>query len=138
MTARVSAGVGAGRGRAPRRPAVAAAERARQAPFAPLAFARRDRDAEQAAERIPLFEIDGTEYTIPAVVPTGDALALLAVASGLPDEARRGMYLVRELAGPDALAALLGEAEITEADWRRLLELLAQHAFGGLEGGSGN
>lgn len=109
-----------------------------QPPFAPLAFARRDRDAEQGAERIPLFEIDGTEYTIPAVVPTGDALALLAVASGLPDEARRGMYLVRELAGPDALATLLGEAEITEADWRRLLELLAQHAFGGLEGGSGN
>lgn len=99
--------------------------------FAPLSFAKREPEAE--AERIPLFEIDGTEYTIPAVVPTGDALAYLLVASSMANEAQRGAYLMRELAGPDALTALLGQADMRESDWHKLIKILSEHAFGHLE-----
>lgn len=100
-----------------------------------MVFAKRDKTQ---ADRIPLFEIDGVEYTVPAVVPTGDALAHLAVTRGMADESMRGMYLLRELAGPEAMTALLGEAEMTDGDWHKLLTILSEHCFGRLEGASGN
>lgn len=101
-----------------------------------MSFAKRDQAP--AAERIVLFEIDGTEYTIPATVPTGQALELLTVSSVLPNEARRGIYLLRELAGPDALEALLGESDITDGDWHKLVTIMSEHSFGRLEEVSGN
>jgi len=113
-------------GRAP-----AKVQTATVAPFAALSFAKRGPDED--GDRIPLFEIDGTEYTIPAVVPTGDALLHLAVTNNLPDEAMRGMYLLRELAGPDALTALLGQADMSDTDWHKLISILSTHCFGRLE-----
>ena len=98
---------------------------------APLSFAKRDPDA--AADRIPLFEVDGVEYTIPAVIPTGEALMHLATTRGMQDEAMRGMYLLREIAGPAAFNALLGEAEMTPKDWHQLTTVLTEHTFGPLE-----
>jgi hypothetical protein len=110
------------------RKAAAGAGRA-QAPFAPLTFGKRDT---AASDRIPLFTIDDTEYTIPAVVPTGEALVHLSMVKAM-DEARGGLYLVRELAGPDALTALLAEADMTDGDWHKLIQILSEHAFGRLE-----
>jgi hypothetical protein len=125
VTARVSGA------RAARTPAArkAAAGAGRVAPFAPMSFAKRE-DAE--VDRIPLFEVDGVEYTVPAVVPTGTALALLLNTQGL-SEARRGAVLIEALAGNAALNALLGQAEMTDADWHKLITIVSEHAFGRLE-----
>jgi hypothetical protein len=97
-----------------------------------MSFAKRNQDA-ASEDRIVLFEVDGTEYTIPAVIPAGDALAHLLIVNTLATEAQRGAYLVREIAGPAALTALLGEAEMTSADWRNLIKILTEHVFGPLE-----
>lgn len=105
-------------------------------PAALMSFAKRDR-ATEVEDRIPLFDIDGVEYTIPAVVRPGDARAYLAVTSGMENEAMRLMYLLRELAGPDALTALLGQADTSEDDWRRLNKIVLELVFGPLEA-SGN
>jgi hypothetical protein len=124
-------------GRTAARARTAAGVKARPvAPFAPLSFGKRATPAE--ADRIPLFEIDGTEYTIPAVVPTGDALVHLLNVNAMDSEAQRGVYLIRELAGPEALTALLGEADMTDGDWHKLITILSEHAFGRLEASSGN
>lgn len=101
------------------------------APFAALSFAKRA--PAEDADRIPLFEIDGVEYTIPAVIAAGDALMHLAMVGRFQNEAQRGMYLVGQLAGNDALAALLAEAEMDVGDWQKLIKILSEHTFGQLE-----
>lgn len=120
MTAKVNAGAGGKR----------AAAGVKGAAFAPLSFAKRDPDA--VADRIALFEIDGVEYTVPAVVPTGESLRLLVNTNGL-NESMRGAYLLETLAGHEALNALLGQAEMTDDDWHKLIGRLSRHAFGDLE-----
>lgn len=102
---------------------------AADAPFAPMSFTKRDQKAKQ--DRVVLFEVDGVEYTVPAVVPTGDALKHLINTSGL-SEARRGAYLVQVLAGIDALNALL-DADLSDAEWHTLITTVSEHAFGRLE-----
>jgi hypothetical protein len=103
----------------------------KKAAAAPLVFAKRAPKVE--VDRIPLFEVDGTEYTIPAVVSTGEALNHLVMTRGMETEALRGLYLLRELAGPEALAAVLNEADMTPEDWQKLLTVLSEHVFGRLE-----
>ena len=123
MTARASGGS--------RTAAKRAAGAGRAATFEPLSFSKRAAPDEQ--DRIPLFEIDGTEYTIPAAIPTGTALVLLANTAGLT-EARRGMALIEALAGNAALNALLQQADMSQGDWHKLIAsevlLLAELAGG--------
>lgn len=121
-------GASAGRKAAPK----AAAKASASAPFEPMSFAKRDEAAE--ADQVVLFEVDGIEYTVPAVIPTGQALQYLAITNGMETEALRGMYLLRVLAGEAAFNALLGSADMTGADWHQLISILSEHVFGGLEG----
>lgn len=135
MTARAS------NGRAARTPAARRAAAGLAVPFQPMVFAKRDRTSEaaRAAEvRLVLFEVDGIEYTVPADIPTGRRLELLLVAGGLETEVLKSSYLVRELAGVDALQALLTEADYQEADLLKLGSNLSRHVFGALEAASGN
>lgn len=129
MTAQAARG---GRTAAARRGAAGAKARA-DAPFAPLSFGKRDRLQEAQRDRVVLFEIDGTEYTIPAVVPAGDSVAYQLVAGALPTEPAKGAYLIRELAGPAALTALLGDADVTDGDLRALFTIVSNHVFGPME-----
>lgn len=119
MTAR--AGTGAA--------AAAKAAAAKKAKKAPLSFETRKPQADP--DLVPLFELDGTVYTMP-VVDTGDALQHLAIVSGM-SEAMAGMYLLRNVAGPDAFNALIGKAKLDPADWRRVTIALRAHVFGDLE-----
>jgi len=134
VSARVNAGGKSARTAAGARRASAPARSV--APFAPLVFAKRDE--KQPADRIVLFEVDGVEYTVPAVIPTGDALRHLAIVNQMPSEAMRGMYLLQNLVGSAGFDALLGQAEMTDGDWHKLIDILSEHCFGRLEGASGN
>lgn len=136
MTARASSG------RAARTPAARRASAGLAAPFEPMVFARRDRTAEgeaaAAGVRLSLFEVDGTEYTVPAEIPTGRRLELLLVSVGMETEVLKSSYLVRELAGPAALQALLTDADYQDGDLLKLGANLSRHVFGALEAASGN
>lgn len=135
MTARANSG------RAARTPAARRAAAGIAAPFEPMVFSRRDAQAEAARAdetRLGLFEVDGTVYTVPADIPTGRRLELLLVAGNLETEALKSSYLVRELAGPRALQALLTDADYREADLLKLGANLSKLVFGALEAASGN
>lgn len=136
MTAR------AGNGRAGRTPAARRAVAGIAAPFEPMVFARRDPKAEAEAtatgQRLVLFEVDGTEYTVPAEIPTGRRIELLLVSAGMATEVLKASYLVRELAGPAAVHALLRDADYRDADLLKLGANLSRHVFGALEAASGN
>lgn len=99
------------------------------APFAPMSFTTLDPKTKQ--DRLPLFEIDGVEYTVPAVVPTGHSLKLMLNTSGM-NEGQRGAYLIEALVGNAGLNALLN-ADLSDADWHRLITTLSKHVFGRLE-----
>lgn len=118
---------------APRRSAGIRAA-ANPAPARPgLSFSALGDEALTEAPRVPLFEVNGTVYSMPETVPTGYAITLLTVVQGLPDGPAQAVYLVRALAGQDAVAALL--ASDAGADgWRAVLDLIWPRAFGQLEG----
>lgn len=99
------------------------------APFAPMSFTTRDPEAE--AERIPLFEVDGTAYTVPAEVPPTVGIKLMLMTAGM-SEARRGAVLIENLAGNKALNALLNSG-MSDAEWHQLITTLSEHAYGRLE-----
>jgi hypothetical protein len=83
-----------------------------------------------APAREPLFSIDDVEYTMPAVVELGDSIAFARLLRVQPDEDSKGVELVRHLCGQQALNALLGDSTMTRAEWRRIVELLKERAFG--------
>lgn len=95
-----------------------------------LSFQSRDKDA---GERLVLFAVDDVEYTMPAVVAPGYAIALATVVHQVPDVIDQGCYLIRELSGPKALTALL-ESNLTTAQWSAVIAKIWPHVFGQLEG----
>lgn len=101
-------------------------------PRAALSFTTLD-DKQLKEQRIPLFEVDGVEYTMPAVVPMAYAISILAVVRQQQDAIGRGLYLVRELAGAEALTALL-VSDVDEDSWAALIDTMWPHCFGQLEG----
>jgi hypothetical protein len=102
--------------------------------FEPLRFGKRATDE----ERIVLFEIDGTPYTMPAVVDTGTALTLEIQLLGVETERRKALFLIQQLCGMDAYRALVNDSTFTIGDLLKLGQILAEHAFGSLEEESGN
>lgn len=106
------------------RTATAAKPRARSS--APVQLKGRRKNA----PRELLFAIDDVEYTMPVTVELGDSLSLAAILRLQPTEDAKRMTLVRQLCGPQALAALLDDATMTRAEWERLGEILSERAFG--------
>lgn len=106
----------------------AAKPKAAKASGAPVQLKKR-RDA----PREPLFAVDGVEYTMPVVVELGTSLALGRLLRLQPDEDSKGIELVRYLCGPQALSVLLDDATMTRTDWRRIVEILTERAFGPIE-----
>lgn len=86
-----------------------------------------------AGDRFPLFEVDGAEYSMPARIPPGYAVAAQTLLRQFGDDRiAQTVYLVREFAGPDALRALLG-SDADRHQWRALTDLIWPRVFGQLE-----
>ena len=80
-------------------------------------------------ERIPLFSIDGTDYTMPAEVAgyvSLEATDLWATQG----EAAATRWLMIEMIGEDGYAALRQCKTITKAQMRHVQEILVKHAMG--------
>jgi len=102
---------------------------AKKSVSAPVQLGRRTADA----AREPLFSVGDQVYTMPATVPTGDAIMLAARLRLQPDEDAKGVALVLNLCGGDALAALMGDSTMTRAEWKTIVRILTERAFGPAE-----
>jgi hypothetical protein len=111
------------------RTSTARAKSAKPAPTAPVQLKSRPK----TPPRELLFSIDDVDYTMPAVVELGDSIALAATMRILPDEDAKGIHLVRELCGRDAITALLADATMTRGEWQTIVRILTEKAFGPLE-----
>lgn len=80
-------------------------------------------------ERIPLFSIDGTEYTMPAEVPGYVALEATDLWA-TQGEAVSTRWLMRELLGDEGYAALRACKTITKAQVRQVMQIMVKHALG--------
>ena len=82
-----------------------------------------------SGERIPLFSIDGTEYTMPAEVPGYVGLEVVELWA-TEGEAAGTRWLMRELLGGEGYDALRTCRTITKAQMRQVTKILVQHALG--------
>jgi hypothetical protein len=126
MTARVNAPAAARRGAARRSTAARAAE---PTEFEPLRLERRD----PKQDRVQLFAVDDQWYTMPALVPLGEAMKIAALMDMQRNERGKQAVLLREVCGIDALAALYGEASFDGRQWNQLVDIVRTHALGQLE-----
>lgn len=96
---------------------------------APLQLRKRPTALEDP-DRIPLFSVDDTEYSMPKVVYRGDSIKWRTALSGVKDDDVKGVLLMRYLCGDKAADALLNEADLTKGDWEHLKKRMTEHAFG--------
>lgn len=84
-------------------------------------------------DRVPLFSIDGTEYTMPAEAPgyIGLEATDLWATRG---EAVATRWLMIELLGEDGYAALRTCKTITKAQMLQVQGIMVRHVFGDGEG----
>ena len=80
-------------------------------------------------DRIPLFSIDGTEYTMPAEVPGYVSVEVIDLWA-TQGEAAGTRWLMRELLGEDGYDALRTCKTITKAQVRQVTKILVEHALG--------
>ena len=80
-------------------------------------------------ERIPLFTIDGTEYTMPAEVPGYVSLEVVELWA-TQGEAAGTRWLMIELLGDEGYDALRTCKTISKAQMRQVQEILVRHAMG--------
>lgn len=86
-----------------------------------------DDDIEE--ERVPLFYIGDTEYTIPKVIPSGVALQYLRVAGERGQDFAAPILLTRVL-GEEAYEALENSRNLTEDQLRQIVQLVIDLALG--------
>ena len=84
-------------------------------------------------DRIPLFSIDGTEYTMPAEVPGNVGLQVTDIWAD-EGEAAGTKWLMIELLGEDGYLALRECKTITKAQMRQVIQILVRHALGDEDG----
>lgn len=124
----------------PRKTAAAPPKTAKTKPTAPdvpkddddvLHFQTAQTVPADAPDRVPLFDVDGVQYTMPAVVSAGQVLMQLRDEQKYGD-AYAGMLLIERLCGPEAMAAILA-ADLTLAQWAHVANVATTHALGQLE-----
>ena len=86
-------------------------------------------DDETEEERVPLFYIGDTEYTIPAVIPSGVALQYLRVAGERGQDFAAPILLTRVL-GEEAYEALENSRNLTEDQLSKIVQLVIDLALG--------
>jgi hypothetical protein len=89
-------------------------------------------DDEVEEERVPLFYIGDTEYTIPKEIPPGAALQYLRQARESGHELATPPLLIRVL-GEDAYMALEQSRAVTEDQLERIVKLIVDLALGQAE-----
>lgn len=99
------------------------------ADFEPIRIAA-DEDIEE--ERVPLFYIGDTEYTIPKEIPPGAALQYLRQARESGHELATPPLLIRVL-GEDAYMALEQSKAVKEDQLERIVKLIVDLALGQAE-----
>lgn len=94
-------------------------------------------DTEANEERLPVFSIDGVEYTMPAEVPASMALRVLDTIRRLGQEAAVS-YLLEEVLGPEAYQALLNCRTLKPEQLKAVVAVVQDHVLGAVEETSGN
>ena len=95
--------------------------------FEPIRIAADD-DVEEE-ERVPLFYIGDTEYTIPKAIPRGVALKYLRTASEVGHELATAPLLISVL-GEDAYTALEESRAMTGPQLERIVNIIVKQALG--------
>lgn len=80
-------------------------------------------------ERVPLFYIGDTEYTIPKVIPTGAALQYLRIAGERGEQFAAPLLLTRVL-GEDAYQALEDSKALEDEQLERIIKIVIDLALG--------
>lgn len=83
-------------------------------------------------DRIPIFYIGTTEYTVPASIPAGVALEYLRVSAAVGPDAASGVILTRVL-GEEAYSALEQARGLTGEQLMQIVQLVVDKALGSLE-----
>lgn len=96
--------------------------------FEPMRLERRAQPHE--VDRVVLFSIDDADFTMPALVETGDAIKWRTLVATQRGEDLKGVLLLRLLCGDAAVAALLDDATMTREQWAQLRQKMTAHAFG--------
>ncbi|MFI8351329.1 hypothetical protein [Streptomyces sp. NPDC085596] len=113
----------AARKRTPAKPAGGAVD------FEPIRIAADDNVPE---ERVPLFYIGDTEYTIPKTIPKGVALQYLRKAAQVGHELATAPLLIRVL-GEDAYTALEESNALTSEQLESIIDIIVKQALGNQE-----
>lgn len=85
-----------------------------------------------AAERIDVFAIDTTTYSIPKEMDGGALLRYLDDCAEIGESAAMA-HLIRELLGEAAYEALIGFEGIKPAQIKELFDLIEEHAMGQMD-----
>lgn len=93
-----------------------------------------DDDIEE--ERVPLFYIGTTEYTIPKTIPKGVALQYMRHAAEVGHELATAPLLIRVL-GEDAYMALEESKALDDDQLERIVDIIIRLALGSQEGKEG-
>jgi hypothetical protein len=101
--------------------------------FEPIRIAS---DDEVVEDRVPLFYIGDTEYTIPTRIPKGVALQYLRQAGERGHELATAPLLIRVL-GEDAYEALEKSKALTDEQLEAIVDIIVGQALGRQEGAKG-
>lgn len=88
-----------------------------------------DADDDVVEERVPLFYIGDTEYTIPKEIPKGVALQYLRHAAEVGHELATAPLLIRVL-GEDAYTALEQSKGLKDDQLERIVDIIIRLALG--------
>jgi hypothetical protein len=97
--------------------------------FEPIRIAA---DTEVPEERVPLFYIGDTEYTIPKHISRGVALQYLRHAAEVGHDLATAPLLIRVL-GEEAYTALEESRALTEEQLGEIVDIIIKQALGGPE-----
>jgi hypothetical protein len=91
----------------------------------------------EPAERVPVFYIGDTEYTMPKHPPATIALEYMEILAEDGDtskaEARAQVYLFKTMLGEDGYTALKSFEGLTLEDLAQLFVIVHKHSMGALE-----
>lgn len=96
---------------------------------APIQLRKRPTALEDT-DRLALFSVDDTEYSMPKTVYRGDSIKWSTTLNVVKDDDVKGIMLMRFMCGDAAAEALLNEADLTEDEWKNLKDRMTNHAFG--------
>ncbi|MFI5687905.1 hypothetical protein [Streptomyces sp. NPDC051636] len=86
----------------------------------------------EGEERVGLFSIDGTVYTIPKVVPQGIALEFLRIGREHGENVA-AVRLLERLLGPEAYTALEQCPTLDDQKMQQIMDMAQKIAFGRAE-----